>query len=168
MEASLFRRRLMMLRYIVIFVLMFIAGGSAKSQVEIINAGVGGNNSAQLLSRLDKDVIAARPDLVIVMVGTNDMLNENKMLSYETYKSNLQQIVKDIKKTGCQVLLVSSPPADSAYLFTRHDRTLFKQTPNEKLETVRNIEKSSCFHFWDTLKIFSDYFIQFRLLVIHV
>ena len=45
-----------------------------SNEVEVINAGVGGNSSANLLKRVHEDVIAKQPDLVILMVGTNDAL----------------------------------------------------------------------------------------------
>ncbi|HEX2949579.1 MAG TPA: GDSL-type esterase/lipase family protein, partial [Armatimonadota bacterium] len=41
---------------------------------EVLNAGVGGNNTRMLLERLDADVLAQHPDLVVLMVGTNDAL----------------------------------------------------------------------------------------------
>src|SRR3546814_8774250 len=43
----------------------------------IVNAGRSGNNTRNLLARLDKDCLALRPSLVILMVGTNDMNSRN-------------------------------------------------------------------------------------------
>lgn len=40
--------------------------------VEMINAGVGGDTTEHLLARLERDVLAQRPDAVVVFVGAND------------------------------------------------------------------------------------------------
>lgn len=123
-----------------VFILMiFLFPVSAKTDAQVINAGIGGNNTINLLARLDSDVIQNKPDLVILMVGTNDMLNTNKMLSYQEYEANLEQIVKTIQNSGAQVLLMCPPPLDSVYLFERHDRNLFQEIPNVKLDSARNI-----------------------------
>lgn len=109
--------------------------------VVILNKGVGGNTTADLLKRLQVDVIDEKPDLVILMIGTNDMLNSRKMISYETYKSNLTRIVNTIKKNKSEVLLMGSPTVDSVYLFERHDKNLFKETPNKKIDTAIDMVK---------------------------
>lgn len=112
---------------------------SLKIDAQVINAGVAGNTSSDLLARIERDVLNHKPDLVIVMVGTNDMLNSGKMNSYEKFASNLSEIVIQLKQIYSKVLLLSPPPADSAYLFERHDRKLFHDTPNVKLDSARQI-----------------------------
>jgi lysophospholipase L1-like esterase len=41
--------------------------------VEVVNAGVSGHRSPDMLARFDLDVVAHRPDLVLISVGTNDV-----------------------------------------------------------------------------------------------
>jgi lysophospholipase L1-like esterase len=43
-----------------------------RRDIEVLNAGITGHTSAQVIERLDRDVIAHRPDLAIVWVGMND------------------------------------------------------------------------------------------------
>src|SRR5215831_12316685 len=45
-------------------------------QIEVINRGVGGEDAREMLARLDKSVIAERPDLVLWQVGTNAIVDE--------------------------------------------------------------------------------------------
>src|SRR5688500_7586056 len=40
--------------------------------VEVANAGVNGNSSAMGLARMENDVLARKPEVVVVMFGTND------------------------------------------------------------------------------------------------
>lgn len=117
---------------------------SLKSTEDIIdliikNKGVAGNTTSNLLNRLKEDVLNEKPDLVILMVGTNDMLNSKKFVSYEDYKSNLNKIVKRIKNKKTQVLLMSPPTVDSVYLHMRHDKKLFTDSPNIKLQKIKHI-----------------------------
>lgn len=110
------------------------------SHAQVFNAGVGGNNTAQLLERVDADVLAKSPDLVVLMVGTNDMINRNKILPYDVYEENYRALIKQFKDNGTEVLVMSSPRVDSTYVYMRHPRSLFQQaTPNEKLDTARLI-----------------------------
>ncbi|WP_405296617.1 GDSL-type esterase/lipase family protein [Algibacter sp. Ld11] len=142
----------------IFFVLFFI--GTLNVSGQVINAGVGGNTTVNLLSRLEKDVLSEKPDLVILMVGTNDMVNSRKMISYKTYRKNLKKLVKSIKKNGSDMLLMSSPRVDSVYLYERHNKALFTHAPNEKLnktrEIVSKIARKKKVHFLDIYQAFSD------------
>lgn len=116
-----------------------ISNAVSTQQTKVINAGVGGNATSDLLKRVDGDVLAHKPDLVLLMVGTNDMLNSRKMIGYEEYASNLEVLIKHIKTAGSELVVMSPIPADSAYLFTRHDKRLFKESPNQKLDSIAKI-----------------------------
>lgn len=122
-------------------ILLFFVGflGILNIYAQVVNAGVGGNSTVNLLERLDTDVLQQAPDLVILMVGTNDMLNSKKMISYGQYEKNLRKLVQKIRDKGAAILLMSSPPVDSVYLFERHDKKMFTEVPNVKLDTVRQI-----------------------------
>lgn len=44
--------------------------------VQVLNRGVGGDTTADMLARLEHDAIAPHPDLVIWQVGSNDVLDD--------------------------------------------------------------------------------------------
>ncbi|HRO70803.1 MAG TPA: GDSL-type esterase/lipase family protein, partial [Chitinophagaceae bacterium] len=46
---------------------------SAGDKYELIGAGIGGNKVYDLYLRLDDDVLARKPDLVVIYVGINDV-----------------------------------------------------------------------------------------------
>lgn len=135
--------------------------GCVSVWAQVINAGVSGNTSADLLKRLDRDVLVRHPHLVVVMVGTNDMLNSEKMLSYDEYEYNLNQMVRRIRSSGAEVVLMSPPPVDTVYLFQRHSRKLYADPPNMKLETIRRrmaqIAQTEQLGYLDIYQIFSDH-----------
>lgn len=114
----------------------------AQGEIQIINAGVGGNTSGDLIKRLEADVLQKDPDLVLIMVGTNDMVNSAKLTSYVDYKAHMVTLIRRLKREGVQPVLMSPPPVDTAYLFQRHDRSKFDVPPNEKLAEVSKILKT--------------------------
>ncbi|WP_405607892.1 SGNH/GDSL hydrolase family protein [Polaribacter sp. Asnod1-A03] len=115
---------------------------NSEKNNKVFNAGIGGNNTNDLLKRVDKDVLENNPNLVIMMVGTNDMLNTKKLIDYKTYTANLKALIKKIKSNGSKLVLMSPIPADSVYLFTRHKKVLFSETPNKKIDEVGKIVKT--------------------------
>lgn len=71
--------------------------------LEIINAGVSGDTTEQALARIDDDVLARDPKLVIVGLGGNDFLTSVPLASTE---ANLRSIVRKIHDRGAMVLLL--------------------------------------------------------------
>lgn len=70
----------------------------------ILNVGVGGNTSSQLLSRWDADVASHDPDIVFCMIGINDVWRQfdyldppSKWISEEMYEANIAQICEKAK-----------------------------------------------------------------------
>jgi len=71
------------------------------AKLEMLNAGISGNTSAQGLARIDRDVLARRPDFVVVMFGMNDAARAPR----EQFAANLQSIVERCRKAGAAVIL---------------------------------------------------------------
>ena len=72
---------------------------------QIINGGVSGNTSAQALARLPA-LMRRQPQLVLVSIGGNDFLR--KVPEADT-RSNIRQIVQQIKAAGVPAVLVAVP-----------------------------------------------------------
>lgn len=85
--------------------LIGLAAGYAEA--DIINAGVGGNNSADMLARLQADVIAHNPDVCVMMVGNNDFGGAGKVLTPAQYKANVVSIVGALRAAGIKPVVFS-------------------------------------------------------------
>lgn len=71
------------------------------ADVQVVNAGISGNTTVAALARIEADVLAHRPDLVVVMFGMNDVTG----IPPETYRANLAEIVRRCTATGTEVVL---------------------------------------------------------------
>ena len=81
----------------------FVSVLSRHVAVKIVNAGESGDTTASALKRLDADVLSRDPDIVIVLLGGNDLL---QLVPVEQRTKNLTTIVERTRKTGARVILV--------------------------------------------------------------
>ncbi|WP_371377146.1 arylesterase [Thalassotalea aquiviva] len=75
-------------------------------EVDVINAGISGETTAQGLRRLPQALSTHQPDLLILLEGGNDIL-QNKDL--DQTKRNLSDMISLAKQQGIQVMLVAVP-----------------------------------------------------------
>jgi len=75
--------------------------------IEVINAGVDGDETADAMERLESDVLAKDPRLVVVELGANDFLDGQPL---EQTFENLDEIVRRLDKRGAMVVLVGMAP----------------------------------------------------------
>ncbi len=73
------------------------------AQVQMINAGISGNDTAAALKRMEHDVLRHAPDLVVVMFGMNDVRSQTP----ESFRRNLGDIVDRAQRGGAEVLLLT-------------------------------------------------------------
>lgn len=69
----------------------------------LINAGVSGDTTEGALARIEPDVLAQDPRIVLVGLGGNDFL---RSVPIATTEANLRTIVKRIQGTGAMVVLL--------------------------------------------------------------
>jgi acyl-CoA thioesterase-1 len=81
----------------------FVSVLSERLGTPIINAGRGGDTTGAALQRLNRDVLARDPRIVIVLLGGNDFL---RRVPPEVTFANLGAIVERIRAQGAAVVLV--------------------------------------------------------------
>lgn len=73
--------------------------------VNIINAGVSGDNAPHGLTRLERDVMSKNPDLVVVCFALNDSCQGEKGL--EKYKTALAEIFENIQAADKEIIFMT-------------------------------------------------------------
>jgi acyl-CoA thioesterase-1 len=71
--------------------------------VHAVNAGISGDTTDGGLQRIERDVLAHRPALVVVALGVNDAFGQR---ARETVAQNLRAITQRIRAQGAQVILL--------------------------------------------------------------
>ncbi|WP_458095432.1 SGNH/GDSL hydrolase family protein [Roseomonas sp. WA12] len=73
--------------------------------VQVLNRGRGGEDAAEMYARLDRDVVAARPAVVIWQVGVNGAIRGQ---SLSQFRALLAEGVSRIQAAGADVVLMDS------------------------------------------------------------
>lgn len=76
----------------------------------IINTGISGHRTTNLLNDFDWRIGRYQPDIVSIMIGTNDCVAKEQGLS--NYRADLLELVKRIRDLGAVPILQTANPAD--------------------------------------------------------
>ena len=79
-----------------------------KAQINIINAGISGDNAPGGLARMDRDLLPYHPDLTVVCYGLNDC--GGGIDGIERYHDALIGIIRRLQETGSEVILMTPQP----------------------------------------------------------
>ena len=97
--------------------------------IEVDWVATGGHTVPDLIKRVDKDVIAKKPTIVVIQIGCNDA----RRLPKETFKSSLEELIDRLQREGIQVIQCSLTSVGE-----KHDGTN-KDDPN--LEAFAQVER---------------------------
>jgi lysophospholipase L1-like esterase len=77
----------------------------------VVNRGISGQTTPQMLVRFEADVVALRPLAVHIMAGTNDLAGNTGPTSMSDVQNNIRAMVAIAKAHRIRVVLASVPPA---------------------------------------------------------
>ncbi|HHT7191091.1 TPA: SGNH/GDSL hydrolase family protein [Bacillus cereus] len=106
---------------------------------KIVNAGVPGDNTFDVLKRMEEDVLSYKPDFVTVFLGTNDAVSFAQV-PLQIYKENLKKMVIGISPE--KVLLISPAPVDEERQRNRTNKVL-----GQYADVVEEVAKETGSHF---------------------
>lgn len=79
----------------------------AAPGTKVIGAGISGNRVPDLLARVDRDVIARKPDVVVIYIGINDVWHSQngRGTPKGEFEKGLGTLVEKIRAGGAKVIL---------------------------------------------------------------
>lgn len=82
----------------------------SNSTFSVINKGINGDTSSSLLMRYDRDLLSMKPELLILLIGTNDFF-----YGIETHKvfDNICFILNDTAQNRITPIVLCPPPVNS-------------------------------------------------------
>ena len=104
---------------------------------EFINRGISGNRTADLLARIEEDLVAIQPDIVTILLGINDTWHKYMIgldTPIEVFESNYEEILKIIKeKTNAKIIMIEP------FLLYNMGKDNMRADLNEKIDCVRKL-----------------------------
>lgn len=90
-------------------------------KLNLINKGISGNRTIDLLNRWEKDVINLQPNFLSICIGTNDIWRQfdspqMDIISADIYEKNLRTMLSLTKAlTKASILLFEIPPVENGF-----------------------------------------------------
>ena len=95
---------------------------------EVVKSAVGGHTSSEAMKRLQSGVLDHKPDMVVILLGTNDIrVDAQKHVPREKFRANLTSMVDACKDIDAKVVLCTLPPIDAEPYFKRHEKSVFDE-----------------------------------------
>ena len=117
-------------------------------EIRVVNRGVGGELAQHMLQRLERDVIPARPDLVIWQTGTNDALAH---VDPGEFVRILRQGIERLDAAGVELMLM-----DLQYFPTVRDPQAYERYVADMAALASSREDVTLFprfalmHYWNS------------------
>lgn len=89
----------------------WLLGDAALFTNGVVNRGIGGQTTPQMLLRFRADVVALRPAVVHILAGTNDVAGNTGPSTVQDFRNNIMSMVELAQANGIEVILGSIPPA---------------------------------------------------------
>lgn len=115
--------------------------------VDVVNAGVNGQEVPDMLGRLERDVLAHKPDLVIWQFGSNGLLRGRELASME---QAARLGIARIKASGADVILMDLQHAP------RIDGAAARDDILQMMERLSKSTNTALFHRYRLMKAWAD------------
>jgi lysophospholipase L1-like esterase len=128
-------------------------------QYDLIGAGIGGNKVYDLYLRMEEDVLAKTPDIVVIWVGVNDVWHKQSSgtgTDPDKFEKFYTAIIKKLQAGNIRVILCTPSTIGERTDYTnQQDGDL-----NKYSQIIRSLAKNYHCDLVDLRKIFLDYNLQ--------
>src|SRR5437773_3172686 len=127
-----------------------------NDQYEFVGAGISGNKVYDLYLRMDDDVLAKNPDVVVIYIGVNDVWHKASSgtgTDANKFEAFYYAILKKLKDRNIKVILCTPAVIGERYDFTNQQ----DGDMNRYANIVRDIAKKNNLPLIDLRKEFLDY-----------
>ena len=130
--------------------------------IEIINMGISGNTTTDLINRFNSDCLDLKPDYAVICIGFNDVWRffdepsvKSGQVSLEVYKSNLVEMVNKCQSAGVKCILMSP------YYLELNEKDLMRAKMDEYRLAMKAIAEDMGVDYIDLQKPFENV-LQYR------
>ena len=108
-------------------------------EFDFINLGISGNQTKDLVARLDSDFIDVKPDIISILIGVNDVWHHAEDRSWiqdDVFETRYRTVLKAIKeKTNAKIMMIEP------FLIPVDDKLYFREDLYKKIEIIRELAR---------------------------
>lgn len=116
-----------------------IAEQNPEFDFEFIDLAISGNQTKDLVERLQSDFIDIKPDIVSIHIGVNDTWHrcaDRNWLPDEVFEAQYRRVLQEIKdKTDAKILIIEQ------FLLPVPDKAFFRVDLNPKIDVTRRLAR---------------------------
>ena len=114
-------------------------------QITVLNRGINGEETDQMMARFAADVIAEHPQLVLWQVGTNSVLRDHPLAPHS---AQLHEGIDELKATGADVVLIDPQYAPKVLVKSETDGMVEQIAAAAKEENVDLFRRFAVMRNW--------------------
>ncbi|MNS13864.1 GDSL-like Lipase/Acylhydrolase [compost metagenome] len=126
-----------------------------KDNYELIGAGIGGNKVYDLYLRMDNDVLAKNPDVVVIWVGVNDVWHKiwGTGTDADKFETFYKAIIKKLQERNIKIIVCTPAVIGEKTDYTNQ----FDGDLNKYSQIIRNLAATNNIPVCDFRKTFLEY-----------
>lgn len=125
-------------------------GFEFPKKYEFINRGISGNRVADLLGRMQSDIIKLKPDVISILIGVNDVWHEwlnGNGINAKLYEEIYHLLIREIKKELPNVRIMILEPFVLQGAATAENYEKFREEVLLRAEAARRVAEKNHLEF---------------------
>lgn len=121
---------------------------------EFINLGISGNQTKDLVNRLQEDFIDVNPDIVSILIGINDVWHhsvERDWIDNSVFEERYRTVLQNIKDKTHAKIMIMEP-----FLLPAPDKLFFREDLGPKIEIIRKLAREYADSYMPTDGLFAS------------
>lgn len=117
----------------------FIKEAFPDEDIEFINLGISGDQTKDLVARLEEDFVAVQPDVCSIHIGVNDTWHhaaDKSWIDNEIFEANYRKVLTALKeRTNAKIIMIEQ------YLLPNEEKDFFREDLNGKIDITRKLAR---------------------------
>ena len=117
----------------------FLQEAYPQVEFEFIDLGIGGNQTKDLVARLDRDFIDIQPDIISILIGINDVWHHAQLRDWiedDVFEARYRTVLQAIRDKTSAKLMLMEP-----FLIPVEDKLYYREDLHKKIEIVRKLAR---------------------------
>lgn len=108
-------------------------------EFEFMNLGISGNQTKDLVARLDRDFINVQPDVISILIGINDVWHHAELRDWipdTDFEARYRTVLQAIREKTSAKIMMMEP-----FLIPVEDKLFFREDLYKKIEICRKLAR---------------------------